>query len=39
MLQVQSVPTVYGVKNGKVMNSFIGLMDDDEIKKFVQGLI
>lgn len=36
---VQSVPTVYGVKNGKVVTSFIGLKDDDEIKGFVKGLL
>ena len=39
MLQVQSVPTVFGVKDGKVMNSFIGLKEDDEIKSFVDGLL
>ncbi|KAK7494425.1 hypothetical protein BaRGS_00014317 [Batillaria attramentaria] len=36
---VQSVPTVYGVKNGKIVSSFIGLKDDDEIKSFVRGLL
>ncbi|KAK7113674.1 thioredoxin, mitochondrial-like [Littorina saxatilis] len=36
---VQSVPTVYGVKDGKVLTSFIGLKEDDEIKSFVAGLM
>lgn len=39
MFQVQSVPTVYGVKDGKVLASFIGLKEDDEIKSFVAGLM
>lgn len=36
---VQSVPTVLGVKNGKVLDKFIGLQDDDQIKTFIERLV
>merc|ERR1711963_129203 len=36
---VQSVPTVYGVKNGRVVKTFIGLKDDDELKSFVKAIM
>lgn len=35
---VQSVPTVYAIKNGSIVKSFIGLKDDDEIESFVKEL-
>lgn len=34
--KVSSVPTVFAVKNGKVMDSFVGNKDDDELKAFVE---
>lgn len=33
---VSSVPTVIAVKNGKEVGKFVGLIDDDRIKKFVK---
>ncbi|KAL8580403.1 hypothetical protein ACOMHN_020880 [Nucella lapillus] len=36
---VQSVPTVLGFKDGKMLKMFIGLKEDDEIKSFVQSLL
>lgn len=38
-LQVRSVPTVLGIKNGKVVEQFIGLADDDKIKGLVEKLL
>lgn len=37
--KVQSVPTVLGIRNGKVLDQFIGLQDDDQIKTFVEKLV
>ena len=39
LFQVQSVPTVLGIKNGKVLDQFIGLQDDDKLKTFVEKLL
>ncbi|KAH9502519.1 thioredoxin 2 [Bulinus truncatus] len=36
---VRSVPTVIGMRNGKVLTQFIGLVDDDQIRTFVQKLV
>ena len=36
---VNSVPTVIAIKNGKEVGKFVGLMDDDKIKKFVKDAI
>ncbi|XP_059147114.1 thioredoxin, mitochondrial-like [Physella acuta] len=36
---VKSVPTVVGIKNGKVLTQFIGLVDDDQIRTFVKKLV
>ncbi len=36
LFQVSSIPTVIAVKNGKQVAQFIGLKEDDLIKKFVQ---
>lgn len=36
---VRSVPTVIGMKDGKVQGQFIGLIDDDRIQTFVDKLI
>merc|ERR1712154_544171 len=35
---VQAVPTVIAVKNGKITDKFMGLIDDDKIKAFVEKL-
>ncbi|GFR97992.1 thioredoxin [Elysia marginata] len=36
---VRSVPTVMGMKDGKVQSQFVGLIDDDQIQTFVDKLI
>ena len=36
---VQAVPTVLAVKNGKVVDKFIGLIDEDNLGAFVNKLI
>ncbi|XP_041362484.1 thioredoxin, mitochondrial-like [Gigantopelta aegis] len=36
---VQSVPTVIGMKNGKLQEMFIGLQEDDIIETFVEKLV
>ena len=37
--KVNSVPTVIALKNGKEVGKFVGLMDDDKLKKFVKDAI
>ena len=37
--KVNSVPTVVAIKNGKEVGKFVGLMDDDRLKKFVKDAI
>jgi thioredoxin 1 len=34
--KVNSVPTVIAIKNGKIVDKAVGLMDDDKIRKFVK---
>ncbi|BFZ17397.1 hypothetical protein BsWGS_20436 [Bradybaena similaris] len=36
---VRSVPTVIGMKNGRIQNQFIGAIDDDQIRTFVDKLV
>ncbi|XP_060071757.1 thioredoxin, mitochondrial-like [Ylistrum balloti] len=36
---VNSVPTVLGIKNGKVLDKFIGLQEDDKLNSFIEKLI
>jgi len=36
--QVQAVPTILGMKDGKVIDSFVGVKDDDQLKSFIKGL-
>ena len=36
---VQAVPTVLGMKDGKVVDKFVGLVDEDQLEAFVQKLI
>lgn len=38
IFQVKAIPTIYGVKNGKVVDSFTGVKDDDELRAFVEKL-
>nr|WHL45720.1 thioredoxin [Phascolosoma esculenta] len=35
---VEAVPTVVGFKDGKVVDSFVGLVDDDKMETFIQKL-
>ena len=37
--KVNSVPTVMAFKNGKQVGQFVGLLDENRIKKFVQDAI
>lgn len=37
-LQVQAIPTVLAMKNGKVTETFIGLKDDSGLEAFVDKL-
>ena len=39
LLQVQAVPTVIGMKDGKVIDKFVGLKDEADLETFVQKLI
>ena len=32
---VSSIPAVYAIKNGKILDQFIGLKDDDQLKTFI----
>lgn len=34
--QVSSIPAVYAFKDGKVLDSFVGVKDEDELKAFVK---
>jgi thioredoxin-like negative regulator of GroEL len=36
--QVSSIPAIYGVKNGKVINKFVGVKDNDELTAFIEEL-
>ena len=36
--QVEAVPTVLAIKDGKIVGKFIGLKDDEELKSFVNRL-
>ena len=39
VLQVQAVPTVLGMKDGKIIDRFVGLKDEADLEIFVQKLI
>lgn len=39
VLQVEAVPTIIGMKNGKVVEKFVGLKDDADLQSFVDKLI
>ena len=36
---VQAVPTVVSVKEGKIIDRFVGLVDEDKLDGFVQKLL
>ncbi|XP_014666061.1 PREDICTED: thioredoxin, mitochondrial-like [Priapulus caudatus] len=36
---VQSVPTVIGMKDGEIQETFIGVKDDDQLKSFIAALV
>ena len=35
-LQIQSIPTVFAFKNGKIANAFQGSISESEILKFIE---
>lgn len=37
--EVAGIPTVLGVKNGKVVNRFTGLIETKELREFVEKLL
>lgn len=37
--QVQGIPAVYGLRNGKVIDGFVGAQGQDAVTAFVQGLL
>ena len=39
LIQVKNIPTVIGVKNGKVQDKFLGYQDDDIVNSFVEKLL
>ena len=38
-MQVNAVPYVLALKGGKVQASFVGVLDDDKLKAFVNKLV
>ena len=36
--QVSGIPTVLGIKNGKVVDRFTGLIEKEELRQFVEKL-
>lgn len=38
-LRVQSIPTVYAIANGKIVDNFTGALPDSQVKSFVDRLI
>lgn len=39
LAQVTGIPTVLGIKNGKVVDSFTGLIEKEELRRFVEKLL
>lgn len=39
IFKVTAVPSVIGIKGGKVEGSFVGVLDDDKLRAFVNKLI
>lgn len=37
--QVQSIPAIFAIKNGKVIDQFVGSRDDDQLKAFIDGAL
>ena len=36
--EVNAVPTVLGIKDGKVVDKFVGLVEDDKLEAFIDRL-
>ena len=36
---MSSLPTVFAIKDGAVVNQFVGLLAPDQIDEFVEGLL
>lgn len=34
--KVDSIPSVFAIKNGKVIDNFVGLKDEDQLNAFIQ---
>ena len=39
LAQVTGIPTVLGIKNGKVVDSFTGLIEKEKLRQFVENLL
>lgn len=39
MFQVSAVPSVIAVKDGKVVDKFVGLQEENRIESFINGVI
>lgn len=39
LLQVSAVPTVLAIKNGDVVDKFVGIKDEDQLEAFLKKLI
>nr|XP_027200599.1 thioredoxin, mitochondrial-like [Dermatophagoides pteronyssinus] len=37
--QVQTIPAIFAIKNGKIIDQFVGRRDDDELKSFIDGAL
>lgn len=37
--QVTGIPTVLGVKNGQVVDRFTGLIEKEDLRRFVENLL
>jgi putative thioredoxin len=38
-LRIQSIPTVYGFRNGQPVDGFMGAIPESQVKAFIQGLV
>ena len=36
---VSSIPSVFAIKNGKVVDQFVGLQDDDQLSAFIENAL
>ncbi|OTF77949.1 hypothetical protein BLA29_000314 [Euroglyphus maynei] len=37
--QVQTIPAIFAIKNGKIIDQFVGSRDDDQLKAFIDGAL